>query len=632
MKWPGQFIIFTSVFCLLMALMVFLGYLTDFDATYRFFKSGPATHPLTAICILFLTLSTLATCSSFSKTAMVFVFPVLGISLLRCLDVVLETHLSDSITPFHSTVTAQNKSGLNNEMGFNTAITFTLIAMALFFRQCHRFRLSQFFGYWSLFLPFLSIQGYILSIENFYGQMAVLTTLCGCLLAANSLLLTREHWVLKSILGNSPGSKVARYQLFAMLIFPSVFGYALPLFDQTIYQQNGLAAIAVVSFVWFAITLLSVTTLLLVKQEQTTSDALRQANINHKKFGAIFEHSPVSKLLIDTNGRIKMINKAAEEMLGYSIEELFDHTIEKLVPRSVSSKHIGYREGYLASVEERHLMNDGKAVDVATKSGNKLLVQVWLVKIATDEGPHFVMALIDQTASILQMKELSRSNKELEQFAYLASHDLRSPLNTVGSMAQFIEEDLGDKLTGETKTYMLHLRERVSRLQQLITDLLAYSRAGKKESEPMWLSLTEEIADVVNLYVPTDRIKIDFKSQLPSLFISRTLLNTILRNILMNSVKHHDKATGTITLQHTVNEEGITLSISDDGPGIPEDKTHYVFELFSSLKPKSHTKSSGIGLATVYKLIQQIDGEITILPNSPTGVEFKLLFPVPYRE
>lgn len=224
--------------------------------------------------------------------------------------------------------------------------------------------------------------------------------------------------------------------------------------------------------------------------------------------------------------------------------------------------------------------------------------------------------------------ELRRSNHELGNFAYAASHDLRSPLRAIGNLAEWTIEDAGDSLGDEVRSNLVLIRERAERLSRLLSDLLAYARAGQDDLESELIHLPGLVRDVAVMADPELRFDIDFEGE-RCLWASAVPLTTILRNLVSNAVKHHDKPTGRIVVRHDIRENRSLITVSDDGPGIEPRYQKQVFDLFQTLGGIDKD-GSGMGLAMVRKLAEELGGRVTLRsdPDAGRGAEFMIDIPL----
>jgi signal transduction histidine kinase len=227
-------------------------------------------------------------------------------------------------------------------------------------------------------------------------------------------------------------------------------------------------------------------------------------------------------------------------------------------------------------------------------------------------------------------QELARSNEDLEQFAYVASHDLKAPLRGIDNLAGWIEEDLGDKLEGESKENMDLLRGRVHRLESLLTDLLNYSRARRAESPVEAVNLRDMIQSTWKVLNAGSRLQLELKLQLNEeiVEIRVSALEQVLTNLFTNAVKHHDRQNGKVFVSVNEKSTHYEFIVGDDGPGIPADQRERAFQMFQTLRPRDEVEGSGMGLAIIRKLIERMGSQIKAEDRpSGRGVQFRFNWP-----
>ena len=229
--------------------------------------------------------------------------------------------------------------------------------------------------------------------------------------------------------------------------------------------------------------------------------------------------------------------------------------------------------------------------------------------------------LINTTAT------LEKRNRELDEFAYVASHDLKSPLRAIANLASWLEEDLEGQISDENRRQMELLQSRVHRMEGFIEGLLKYSRAGRQslEAEPVDAhALTEEIA--TSLVTPAE-FRITVPSQMPTLHTQKILLQQVLVNLMGNAVKYHDRSDGQVDV--AVNDQGdmVEFVVTDDGPGIAPEYHQRIFGVFQTLNSRDTIESTGIGLSIVKKLVDQQGGKITVHSAEGEGSRFAFTWP-----
>tara|TARA_R110002049_G_scaffold2750_4_gene22031 strand:+ start:230900 stop:232921 length:2022 start_codon:yes stop_codon:yes gene_type:complete len=230
---------------------------------------------------------------------------------------------------------------------------------------------------------------------------------------------------------------------------------------------------------------------------------------------------------------------------------------------------------------------------------------------------------LDQNA-----RELARSNEDLNSFAYVASHDLRSPLRAIDNISSWIVEDVGDQIPDESKEHLGELRRRVRRMEQLLNELLEYSRVGlgfAKVSETDLSELVNEMTDLLDL--PADaNVVID--GETPVIRTDRGLLSRVLLNLLSNAIKYRSDKPLTIHCQCDIDGDVATFRVRDNGIGVAPEFHSRIFEMFKRLHRQSEIEGTGMGLALVKKIVNQVGGTIDIESAVDEGSTFFFTWPI----
>lgn len=235
----------------------------------------------------------------------------------------------------------------------------------------------------------------------------------------------------------------------------------------------------------------------------------------------------------------------------------------------------------------------------------------------------------ERTAALQQAnQELARSNQELEQFNYAAAHDLKSPLRGIQHLVHWISEDAADVLTPASQKHLTLLQGRVQRLETLLDDMLAYSRIGRVRYASEWVDTNLLLHNIVDLLAPPLGFTIAIPVPLPTLLTARAPLETVLRNLLSNTIKHHHQPTqGYVVV--TAEDWGawVEFTISDNGPGIDAAFHERIFGMFQTLRPRDQVEGSGIGLALVKKTVESYGGQIRVASPTGAGATFRFTWP-----
>lgn len=217
-----------------------------------------------------------------------------------------------------------------------------------------------------------------------------------------------------------------------------------------------------------------------------------------------------------------------------------------------------------------------------------------------------------------KQEELVHSNRDLEQFAYVASHDLKAPLRAIDVLVQWLHEDLKDYEGGDVQEHLDLLGQRTQRLGKLLDDLLAFSRVGRKVGDLAEVDCAELIRDMIEFMGEAKGISIEAKGELPTFTTYSAPLEQVFQNLIGNAVKHHPGPTGKVSIFCEEAENHYLFSVADDGAGIPPEYADRVFQMFQTLKPRDEVEGSGMGLAIVNRIIEWQGGRVWFEPG-PDG-------------
>ena len=228
--------------------------------------------------------------------------------------------------------------------------------------------------------------------------------------------------------------------------------------------------------------------------------------------------------------------------------------------------------------------------------------------------------------------ELAKANHELERFTYAASHDLRAPLRALSILPDWIQEDLAEancELPDEVLGHLDDMRQQSRRLDRLLSDLLDYCRVGWNDRESEETSIPDLIDEAVKVLQLSSNFEVVVEGEWPRINVIEVEILIILRNLISNAIKHHDKQSGSIIIRgHNLAGE-VLIDVIDDGPGIPSQFHDRVFEMFRTLKPRDTVEGSGVGLSMVRRIIERWGGSINV--DSPIdgerGSRFRLRLP-----
>ena len=230
------------------------------------------------------------------------------------------------------------------------------------------------------------------------------------------------------------------------------------------------------------------------------------------------------------------------------------------------------------------------------------------------------------------LEKLAKTNQELNDFVYVASHDLKTPLRGIATLANWISTDFADKLDEEGKEKMELLMARVERMYSLIMGILRYSKIARIGEEKVILDLNELVTDVVDMVNPPENISVTIENQLPVIEYERTPITQIFENLIINAVKFMDKPEGWIKIACVEEGDVWKFSVADNGPGIEEKYFTKIFQLFQTLSPRDEIGGTGMGLSMVKKIVEMYGGEVWVESQLGRGSTFFFVLPKKERE
>jgi PAS domain S-box-containing protein len=346
-----------------------------------------------------------------------------------------------------------------------------------------------------------------------------------------------------------------------------------------------------------------------------------------RMFQKIVEAAPCAMIMIDASGRIALVNPQAESMFGYARAELIGNPLEMLLPERLREVHGALRHAFAANPSMRQMGVD-RDLTARRKDGSEFPVEIGLNPVAADGGGLVVAAVTDITRRNSMQLELRQANANLEEFTYAASHDLKSPLRGIADLVTWIAEDLGGTASAEVERNLGRVMERIRRLGCVIDDLLAYAHAGTASTDVVEVDLRELVDGVFEILPRPPEFQISVRIDSKPFVTNKTPLESVLRNLISNALKHHDRPAGHIDIRAVDVGRYCELTVADDGPGIPAASQERVFRMFQTLGAASRDHS-GVGLALSKRLVETHGGRIALqsAEAAARGTVFKVWWP-----
>jgi PAS domain S-box-containing protein len=358
--------------------------------------------------------------------------------------------------------------------------------------------------------------------------------------------------------------------------------------------------------------------------------AMREADerAEHHRLGERFllfvESAPNAMVMINADLLIEMVNGQTEQMFGFPRDELLGRSIEVLFPDRFRTLHPGPPLSPFATRIPGSPARPGDLFGLR-RDCTEFPVEIELNPMETADGTEILYVIVDisvrrqiEQEKDRQRQELIRSNADLEDFAYIASHDLKAPLRAIEHLAQWIQEDIALTASPETSQNLDLLQGRVSRLQMLLDGLLAYSRIGRVDSPVEDVDIPRLVREIATLLSPRPGFVVTCVGQFPTIRTRYAPIRLVLENLIGNGLKHHDRQEGHITVSARRQPDGsMEFRVIDDGPGIEARFHDKIFVIFQTLAGRDEVEASGIGLAIVKRQVEGHGGHIRVESAPP---------------
>jgi PAS domain S-box-containing protein len=349
------------------------------------------------------------------------------------------------------------------------------------------------------------------------------------------------------------------------------------------------------------------------------------------RYRGLLEAAPDAMVVVNQTGEIVLLNVQAEKQFGYHRDELVGQKVKSIIPDGFAERLVA---DALRSTEDALAQQIGTGIELTglRKDGTEFPIELMLSPLESAEGILVTAAIRDITTRktaeahlLLKVDELNRSNVELGQFAYIASHDLQEPLRMVASYTQLLSRRYKGKLDADADEFISFAVDGASRMQRLIQDLLAFSRVGTKGSDLLRTSSEEALQQaLVNLRGAIEECGAQITHDvLPAVMADETQLIQLFQNLVGNAIKYQSPGVPRVHISAIMNRERRwTFSVKDNGLGIDPQYFERIFGMFQRLHKREEFAGTGIGLAICKKIVERHGGNISVESQPGKGSTF----------
>lgn len=352
-----------------------------------------------------------------------------------------------------------------------------------------------------------------------------------------------------------------------------------------------------------------------------------------EKYSNIIANMNMGLLEVDNQDTILLANQSFCEMSGYSLADLIGTKASNLLSNSSDKKMIQTKNQMRNSG-----ISDSYEVKATSKTGE---TKYWMISgapnynvngdIVGSIGVH--LDITEQKSLELQKEQLllrlEKQNEQLNEYAQIVSHDLKSPLRSIHSLISWIKEDNIDEFSEQSIEYLQLIENKVEKMDHLIQGILTYSKMDTLDLSSEKIDVSDVVNNIINIIHIPENIEVKIINLLPTIIADKYRIQQLFQNLIGNAVIYIDKPNGLVEVDFTEEKEHFIFSIKDNGPGIAAENQEKIFKVFQSFT--KNEKSTGIGLSIVKRIVDNYKGEIWIESQLNVGTTFFVKLPKKYN-
>lgn len=542
------------------------------------------------------------------------------------------------------------KQRLNLFIIFSFTVTLALSAIA--YQVVFVFHIKPILAYTVYALVGIIILNYFLLNWHKNKRLAVFISVLACFLALHYITyfaggirnsgmfyLSALMLVTFMLLGSREGKWFTALSIIHIVYFYLVteytewvnydfIGYENTLVNQD-YLFTGLISVFLVGSL---INHLESNKNIIISSITESRNKLAENNRELEKLSLVASKTDNGVAITNNNGDIEWVNDGFTRLTSYSLADCKGKSMFDFLNGNETDLSV------IQEIKTQLRKKEAVSSDLlrSKKDGSNTWLHENITPILNDKGfvtrYIFIMSDInDRKLTEIKMEEylhsLEKSNKELDQFAYVVSHDLKAPLRTIGNLTDWIMEDAGKNLDKQSQENFNLIRGRVKRMEQLINGILEYSKSTKAAEVENFFSMNEIVSDAVEMIATPQDCEVEVENNMPLYYGDKTKYKQVFLNFISNSVKHNDKPKIKVQVKCHELDHFWKFSITDNGPGIDPKYHEKIFVIFQTLKARDEFESTGVGLAIVKKIIEESGGKIWVESQLGEGTTFNFILP-----